>query len=137
MSVDLTVYLAREHMPNPSGWASAIVEAGFPAELDKNFDVDEFTGFLPCRYDGTDSGFEYTSGPIEYLDDLELPSDFDFSVTFATHSDERELAASVVAAAVLCSMCKGILVDPQADITVESSDAIEWAREQLDEIAIE
>jgi hypothetical protein len=121
---DLTVYLAREHMPNPSGWASAIVDAGFSAELDANFD-------------GAESGFEYASGPIEYVDDLELPNDFDFSVTFATQSDERELAASVVAAAVLCSLSKGILVDPQADITVESNDAIEWAREQLDELSLE
>jgi hypothetical protein len=134
---DLTVYLAREHMPNPSGWASAIVDAGFSAELDANFDVDEFAGYLACRYDGAESGFEYASGPIEYVDDLELPNDFDFSVTFATQSDERELAASVVAAAVLCSLSKGILVDPQADITVESNDAIEWAREQLDELSLE
>jgi hypothetical protein len=136
MSVEFTVYLEREAMPSPRDWAQAIVEAGFPAELDKGFDVDDFAGFLSCRYAGADAGFEYESGPIEYVDELELPSDFDFSVTFSTNSETRELAAAVVSAAVLCSLSRGILVDPQADSVVTSGDAISWAGEQLEEIEL-
>ncbi len=134
MSVELTVYLSREMMPDPKRWAEAIVEAGFSVELDLDFDVDSFSGYLPCRYAGADSGFEYSSGPIEFIDELELPNEFDFSVTFSTHSDMRELASSVVAAGVLCSVGRGILVDPQADVTVKSDDAVAWASDQLDEI---
>lgn len=136
MSVEFTVYLPREAMPHPSEWAQAITDAGFLAELDPKFDVDEFSGFLPCRYDGEDAGFEYGSGSIELVDELELPEDFDFSVTFTTHSDERGLAASVVSAAVLCSLTSGVLVDPQADLVVSSGEAITWAREQLEEIEL-
>lgn len=136
MSVDFTVYMARTEMPSPAEWAEAIVDAGFPAELDAELDVDEFSGFLPCRYAGADAGFEYVSGPIEFVDGLELPSDFDFSVTFSTHSSLRELASSVVSAAVLCSLCRGILVDPQGDVAVDADGAIAWAREQIEEIEI-
>ena len=136
MSVDLIVYMARSAMPSTRDWAEAIVEAGFPAELDAEFDVDDFSGFLPCRYGDADAGFEYLSGPIEFIDELELPSDFDFSVTFATHSSMRELASSVVSAAVLCSLSHGILVDPQADVAVSASGALAWAREQLEEIEL-
>jgi len=136
MSVELTVYMARTAMPSPPDWAQAIVDAGFPAELDVEFDVDTFSGFLPCRYDGGEAGFEYLSGPIEFVDDLELPSEFDFSVTFVTHSSMRELASSVVSAATLCSMTAGILVDPQADVAVSASEAIAWAREQLEAIEL-
>jgi len=134
MSIDFMVYMERTAMPSPRDWAQAIVDAGFPAELDAEFDVDDFSGFLPCRYAGADAGFEYLSGPIEFVDGLELPSDFDFSVTFSTHSDMRELAASVVSAAVLCSLSAGILVDPQGDVAVPTTGAIPWAREQLEEI---
>ena len=134
MSVELTVYMERTAMPSPRDWAQAIVDAGFPAELDAEFDVDTFSGFLPCRYDGVEAGFEYLSGPIEFVDELELPSEFDFSVTFTTHSSMRELASSVVSAAALCSLSAGILVDPQADVAVPASDVISWAREQLEEI---
>lgn len=134
MSVDLTVYMAREAMPTPADWAQAIIDSGFPAELDADFDIDTFSGFLPCRYAGSDAGFEYSSGPIELVDDLDLPSEFDFSVTFATHSNMRELASSVTCAAILCTVSRGILVDPQADVAVPADDAISWARELLEEI---
>jgi hypothetical protein len=137
MSVEFTVYLSRSEMPSPKEWATGIVDAGFGVELDTKFDVDAFSGFLPCKLDGVDSGFEYGSGPIEIVDGLELPEDFDFSVTFTTHSDMRELATSVVSAGVLCSLTGGVLVDLQADEAVAGADAIEWARETLDEIDLD
>lgn len=123
-------------MPDPSVWADAIAERGFPAELDREFDVDAFSGFLPCRFDGLDTGFEYFSGPVEFIDELDLPDHFDFSVTFSAHSDACELASAVVCAAVLCAISGGILVDPQADRTVAARDAIPWAREQLEGIEL-
>jgi hypothetical protein len=135
MSVDLIVFAARSSMPAPRAWARAIVDAGFDAELDHEFDVDTFTGYLPCRYAGVDAGFEYLAGPPE-AHHLELPADFDFSVTFSTHSDMRELAASTVAAAVLCALARGILYDPQGDVAVPAGDALKWAREQLKEIDV-
>jgi hypothetical protein len=134
MSVELTVYLPRAAMPSPSEWASAIRERGFDVELGTDLDVDEFSGFLPCRFEGEDAGFEYESGPIEFVDELELPSDFDFAVTFATHSSMRDLGTSVVCAGVLCALTRGVLVDPQADMTVSADEAVAWAREMLDEI---
>lgn len=134
MSIDFTVYLPRGAMPAPRAWAEAIADSGFPAELTADFDVDEFSGFLPCRFDGVDAGFEYSSGPIEFIDELELPAEFDFSVTFTTHSSMRELAASAVCAAVLCAVTHGTLVDPQGDLTISSNEAISWARDQLEEI---
>lgn len=136
MSVEFTVYMPRAQMPTPSDWAEAIADAGFPAELDAAFDVEEFSGFLPCRYAGAEAGFEYSSGPIEFVDELELPSEFDFSVTFATHSSLRELASSVVSAAVLCSVSGGVLVDPQGAMAVAADGVIAWARDQLGEIDV-
>lgn len=136
MSVDLTVYLARAKMPTPVRWAKAIHEAGFPADLDADFDVDTFSGFLPCTYDGKPGGFEYYAGQITDDDraDLSPPAEYDFSVTFATHSSMRELATSVIAAAVLCSLTGGQLSDPQAGEEVAASQALSWAREMLGQI---
>lgn len=136
MSVDFFVYLSREAMPTPKEWARALVERGFPAELDEDFDVDDFSGFLPCSFDGVEAGFEYTSGSPEALDELELPGDCDFQVTFSTDSEARDLASSVVCAAVLCALSGGVLVDPRADLAVTAEDAVPWARERLEEIEL-
>ncbi len=67
--------------------------------------------------------------------DLGVPADHDFSVTFATHSSMRELATSVIAAAVLCQLSGGRLSDPQAGEDVAAEDALTWARSMLTEIA--
>jgi hypothetical protein len=136
VSVDLTVYLARAKMPTPVRWARAICEADFPADLDADFDVDTFSGFLPCAYDGKPGGFEYFAGQVTDEDRVvrSLPAEYDFSVTFATHSDMRELATSVIAAAVLCQLAGGQLSDPQAGEDVGASQALSWAREMLDQL---
>jgi hypothetical protein len=130
MSVDLVVYAARSAMPSTSQWAQSIVAAGFAAELDDDFDIDSFSGFLPCSYGGEEAGFEYFAGPVE-ASEVELPSECDFSITFSTHSELRELAASVAAAATLCSLTQGVLYDAQAGTTVPASEVQQWAREQL------
>lgn len=135
MSVDLVVFTARRAMPAPRVWARSIVEAGFPAELDSDFDIDDFSGFLPCRYDGIDAGFEYLAGPPEAVE-LELGPEIDFSVTFVTHSDARELASSIAAAATLCSLTGGLLYDPQAGASVTAQDVMHWARETLAELQL-
>ncbi len=136
MSVDLTVYLARAKMPPPALWAKAIRDVGFSADLDADFNVDTFSGFLPCAYEGKPAGFEYFACPIMDEDrvDLRLPAAYDFSVTFATHSDMRELATAVIAAAVLCQLVDGQLSDPQAGEDVVATQALSWAREMLDGI---
>jgi len=107
MSVDLVVYMARSAMPEPTVWARAIVSEGFPAELDCEFNVDSFAGLLRCRYDGADAGFEYYSTSATPDGAEDLPANVDFSVTFATGSSMRELASSVVSAAVLLSGYEG------------------------------
>lgn len=136
MSVDLTLFLARALMPTPVDWAKAIREAGFPADLDTDFDVDTHSGFLPCTYDGKPGGFEYLATQVEHDDrvNLTLPAEYDFCVMFATHSDTRELATSVIAAAVLCELAGGQLVDTEAGKVVAAPKALSWAREVLDEI---
>jgi hypothetical protein len=117
-------------------WAEAIREAGFSADLDADFHVDTSSGFQPCAYDGEPSGFEYFPGQVtdDERVDLGLPAEYDFSVTFATHSDMRELATCVVAAAVLCELAGGQLSDPQAGEDITASQALSWAREAISEI---
>lgn len=136
MSVDLNVYLHRASMPNPSDWQEAIRAAGFPVEIDTGFDVDTFTGFLPCKLDSQLSGFEYFASPLdpEEAMELEAPAGADFSVTFVTHANLRELAASLAAASVLCQVSGGLLVDPQSGESYSGGDAVTWAKAELEQL---
>lgn len=133
MSVDLIVYLRRSAMPTPSAWQKAIASMGMPVELDTDFDPDTFSGFLRCKLRGAVSGFEYFVGPLtpEEAADVGAPSGADFSVTLVTHSDLKELACSVVAAAALAQVSGGMLVDSESGDSIQAVDVADWAAEQF------
>ncbi len=118
-------------MPTPDRWAKAIVEAGFDVQLDMDFDVDSFTGFLPCKYKRVESGFEYFASQLskEERAELELPDSYDFGVTLVTHADLREAAVALVAAGVLCKITSGVFVDPQEGESRSAADVMDYVRE--------
>jgi hypothetical protein len=134
MSVELIVYLRRSAMPSPEGWQTAILDAGFPVELDTDFDPETFSGFLPCKFRQAQSGFEYFTSPLSEEDrtDVGAPQGCDFAVTLVTRSDLREFACSVAAAGALAQASNGLLVDPQSGGFTDSG-ALQWAKNQFNE----
>jgi hypothetical protein len=136
VSVDLIVYLRRAAMPTPSQWQQAIRDARFQVDLDTDFDVDTFSGFLPCKFRGADSGFEYFSEMVAEEDrvETELPPGTDFAVTLVTHSDLSEFATSLLAAGALCHASGGVLVDPQSGEGCASEQVLAWVAEVLSEL---
>lgn len=131
MSVEIQVFLAGQRMPTPEQWAETLRAHGFDVDLDTDFDVRDFSGFLPCKYKGHDAGFEYYFGPagpeIESNETLRAATaGRDSVVSFVTHSDFREFATSVIASGVLCAISDGVLFDDQL---VVASAAIAWARD--------
>lgn len=142
MSIARTVYLRRTDMLTPQAWADAIRAAGFPMEMDTAFDVEDFSGFLPCRYDGESAGFEYffsTTAQIgaEGEDDLPDVGDRDVGVSFVTHSSTRDLVAATIAAAVLCVQTGGMLYDEEAGELMATNEALAYARDIIDSVASE
>ena len=135
VSVDLIVYLRRSAMPTPTAWQHAITTAGFPVEMDIDFDPDTFSGFLPCKLRGEQSGFEYFAGPLSEVEraEVDAPAGSDFSVTLVTHSDLREFACSVAACSATAQASGGLLVDPQSGDSFLATDVVAWASEQFAE----
>lgn len=142
MSVDIFVILKKEKMPAPKRWAQAIAEAEFDLQIDTDFDVEEFTGFLPCIYKGEETGFEYFFEELEddFLDEDATPQlkGRDYLVTFSTHSDLTELIASTIASAVLCSMSGGIILNDEDGLPfIKSQDAIAYGKKAEAELILD
>lgn len=140
MSITTIVFVAESRMIDAQQWASALRTHGFEVDLDTDFDVRTFTGFLPCKYKGGDAGFEYYYDPVAGLGDLDArvraaTAGLDHAVSFVTHSDLRELMTSVLSACVLCAETGGVLWDTEGDELVLASDAIARARTAEREIA--
>jgi len=120
MSYDLNVYLDRQKMPSPETWKASITRAGFPVELDDDFDVESFSGFLPCPVKGEISGFEYYSSKLspDEVATLRLPKNLNFSIQFNIGSRPLELVSALAASSVLATLTGGVLVDPQSGARV-------------------
>ena len=132
MSVDLHVFLDPSRLPSPDHWANAAREAGFDVDLDIELDPKTFAGFLPCKYQGKEAGFEYF---FQVLSEKEL-TDWGIGdrtrpacVSFTTRSNYREFASSMIASSVLCSITDGVLRDADGQTLISSVDAIQWARD--------
>lgn len=133
MSFNLQVVFDPRRMPSSKILASTARQLGFDVVLDPEFDPHWSSGFWPCQYRGTDSGFEYFRTELDAYQAarfFQLPQkSWTCLVAFATRSKGRELAASTVCAAVLCLLTGGVLIDVDCETTVPAGDVLEWARE--------
>ena len=137
--MELHVFLNRAEMPSPEAWQEIINDCQFDLEIDQDFDVFSFTGFLPCIVGPRSTGFEYyfetkeeVAGSSTYL--APLAKAFDSVVTFRWGGDLLELAAVMSAAGALASSRASLLYFPDDDSTIQSSQALGYAREQLAQI---
>jgi hypothetical protein len=133
MSYDLLVYLKRLNMPSPEAWRAYISGAGFPVTLDTEFDIDSFSGFLPCQVNGETSGFQYYPSVMspEEARVLGLEVGVDFRIQFSIGPQPLELVSALAASSVLAATSGGTLKDPQVDASLAADAAVSWARAQL------
>ncbi len=115
MSVDLLVYLSDDRLPTRDQWQHAIVSSGLDLHLD-DFSTRHLSGFLPCRLNGNECGFEYFYGAIEEADDVrEEIGGHNRVITFVLHGGQKlDSDAAMLAAAVLTQLCDGVFEDPQS-----------------------
>ena len=131
MSVEMVVFVRKERMVSPIEWQDAISKNGFAMEIDTVFDVEEFSGFLPCKYKGKEAGFEYYYQKLgnDIEDDIRQHiADRDIAVVFVTHSDFRELMTSVIAVGVLSAITDGVIYDTEAGEFTQANAALDWAK---------
>jgi hypothetical protein len=135
MSVAIAVYFDSRKLVSAHEWNKAIKDFGFEMELDTDFDAESHSGFLPCKYQGDESGFEYYyTQELDGIEDIEsdIVGARNAATEFITHSDLKELATSVIAASVLCKLTDGVLFDDGNWVVAEQ--AIDWGKEQIGEI---
>lgn len=133
MTYDLVVYLKKCQMPTPIQWREEVFEMGFPVRLDHDFDPDSFTGFLPCHVFGAQSGFEFYTSPVSWLDrqELLLPPEVDYAVQFLTVRGPLGIACVLAAASVLARMAEGCIDSPDSGKVIAGNHCVDWAKAEL------
>ncbi len=71
MAMEQYAFLYKTSVPTRDQWQAAIDESGFDFQLDPELKPFKNSGFLPCMFDGDETGFE-----IYYDDSQELLEEF-------------------------------------------------------------
>jgi len=120
MSVENVILFNRKNIVSPQRWSNRIKELGYLLSIDADFDMEQFVGYLPCKYSDKDSGFEYEFDEIDeedfYQDELSRIGDRKHMVILTTHSDYYEALSSSIAAAVLAELCDGFVLEGGEDM---------------------
>jgi hypothetical protein len=130
MSVDSFVFLRDERLPSVHEWQRALDQTGTGIVIDPTDDLRSHTGYLPARYHGHKTGFEWYYGPAEEISG-QLPEaigDRTHAVDFVTHSDMQELICALVAGAILAKLADGLVFDEESGKFIDGDKALELAR---------
>ena len=133
MSMELHVLLAKSRLPDVRQWQAAIDALDFDVKLDPSLAVEIGRGFLPAKFKGRDSGFEFTVWPASDITDTypEFASQFagrDRAASFRWGGDLIEMACALVASAALAQLSDGVWFDPQEGACFDAAGALEQAK---------
>lgn len=139
MSVEIYVLFQRSLLPSLASWQHALDKSGLGVKLHSMFNPVEDSGFVPCSFKDSGTGFEFFLGSrddlIESYPDLkEKTEGLDTSATFVWSGDLNECASAAASAAVLTQLSEGIMYDPQEDQVFGGSEAVLQARQTIESI---
>jgi hypothetical protein len=130
MSVDSFFFVRDEKLPTISEWQSALDRAGVDIVLEDVGDLRKHTGYLPARYRGQPSGFEWLYGPLAENFGGDAPDGLNGRVhviNCVTHSDMTELVCGLVACSVLSQVADGLFLDDESGGIVSADQALKMA----------
>jgi hypothetical protein len=141
LSIELHIFLADSPAPTVRTWQSAIESAAFPLVLDVECDLASHRGFLPAKYDGKQTGFEfYLDGASDIL--VAYPhvaarvGQHTRCATFRWGGDLLEMCAALSAAASLAKLTKGLYFYPDDDVIYDADEALIATRNDLKSVPL-
>jgi len=141
ISQDIHVFLNKSDLPSAPAWQEAMQLADLPTEFDAAFDPLRSCGFVACKFNNSGTGFEYLLSSQEdvasaYPALKHLVRTYDSTVTFTWGHDRNECAVAMISAAILTTLCSGMMYDPQDDLQFIGTRAVDYVRKLITEISM-
>jgi hypothetical protein len=133
MSRAQSAFLARKDVPGRSDLQKAVDGLGFKVVIDDTYVPMKTSGYLPCTFDGEDSGF--TIKFLEVDSSAERPEDLkaalgdrDVEITFRWSGDAREVVSAMAVGAALATSFGAVVYDTGDKVFVSGDELIAKAR---------
>ncbi|MCL6592052.1 MAG: hypothetical protein K6U80_19150 [Firmicutes bacterium] len=127
MSLTQHAFLKRNEVPSRNEWQENIVKLGFNMSLDPELKPFEDSGFIPCKFNSLDSGFEINyeeiNNVIENYPHLKNKvENKDYCITFNWGGDLSECACVLIASLAIKEMCDAIIYYPDDDMLLTKEE---------------
>ena len=130
MSCDLNVFIEKSKLPTKDMWLKEINDCGFNLEFNCDFDPDTLQGFLPCKLEGKDVGFEYYNDILEDTmfsqEDTPEIEGKDICIGFSSSFEKGNVSSAMILASTLVKLANGVFW--MVDSFQLEEDPIEMAR---------
>ena len=131
MTMDAYVFSNRK-VKSIKEWQKSIDNIGFKIKINSERDLERNSGHLPAEWETREAGFE--CGPGDIADLMETYNDIDFGGpwlhVYSFHwGTLPACTGAVMAAAAYAHATDGLFFDPQDSLLLQSSAAIQYARE--------
>lgn len=133
MSRSQSAFLDRKDVPGRRDLQQAVDALGFKVTLDDTYVPMKSSGYLPCTFDGEDSGFTIkfleVDGTAERPDVLKAElGGRDVEIAFHWSGDPREVVCAMAVGAALSRSFGAIVFDTGDEVLVSSEDLVAKAR---------
>ncbi len=133
MSRSQSAFLARKDVPARRDLQQAVDALGFKVTLDDTYVPLKSSGYLPCTFDGEDSGF--TIKFLEVAATAERPAALtaeigarDVEIAFHWSGDPREVCCAMAVGAALSESFGAIVYDTGDKVLVTGDELLAKAR---------
>jgi hypothetical protein len=134
MSRSQSAFLDRSDVPSRRDLQAAVDALGFKVTLDDTYVPMKSSGYLPCTFDGEDSGF--TMKFLEVDSSAPRPEPLravlggrDVEITFHWSGDPREVCCAMAVGAALVKSFRAIVYATGDDVLRSGEDLVAAARQ--------
>ena len=119
----------RGSVPSRDQWQQAIDNLGRDFKLDPELKPNEDSGFLPCKLNGNQTGFEIYYEPANeytnaYADLAQKIGDRDWCITFRWGGDMAECVCVLIASAALIDSSNAIIYYPDDNLFYDKATTL-------------
>jgi hypothetical protein len=133
MSRAQSAFLRRKDVPGRQDLQKAVDAVGFKITLDDGYAPLKSSGYLPCTFDGEDSGFTIkfleVDAAAERPDALKAALDGrDVEIAFNWSGDPREICCAMAVGAALAKSFGAVVYDTGDKVLVSGEELVAKAR---------
>ncbi len=121
MSIETTVIIEKSKLPTPQRLQEFISNSRLALKIDTDFEWGEHTGWLPCRYNKQETGFELYSESFtpaalieeEFVttEESALLGNRSYMITFVTHFKVLDALSAFLVSSCLAKLADGYVLE--------------------------